>query len=368
MIKALLTCALLALSLPAVSQNPPCTCPCECPKPPPTAPPIEPATALKSHFGHYMWLDRNNTSPEIRAGHFKQIAALANEPNIKGVKLAIYWAHLESSPGDYSAGFRIIDEYLTHLAKHNKHLMLSVQDRAFGNYGTVLTNYVPAYIAHGAGYGMTKMSNGITARVWQAKTTDRLIALSKALAARYDPHPNFEMYQTEETAVGVKIGQDGYSYPNHATQIKRLMQESRKAWARTQVRLSANFFGTDSQMLDILRFCDEYDVAVGGPDVIPNQTIQANRLHEQYFKGKVVWVSEIQSPSLGGHEGTFTAKQLLDSAMQQSPSYVVWYRNTWSGGTAQRWDTGLLPYIRQVRGKVVMACPTNVKCATDLAK
>lgn len=371
MIRVLIGCALLALSLPAIAQEPPCTCTCQCqvPKPPttpPVTPPVEPPKAgMKWHPGHYVWLDRNNSTPEIRAEHYRQIGLLANEPTIKGIKLAIYWAHLEGAPGDYSAGFKIIDEYLAHLSKANKYLMLSVQDRAFGNYGTNLSQYVPGYIVNGSQYGMTKMANGVTARVWQAPTTDRLIALSKALASRYEKHPNFEMYQTEETAVSVPLNTDGYTYAAHATQIKRLMTESRKVWPTTQIRLSTNFFGSDSQMLDLLKFCDTLDVVVGGPDVIPNQTIQANRLYDQYFKGKLIWAAEVQSPSLGGHKGTFTAQQLYDSAMKQNPAYIVWYRNTWSGGTAQRWDTGLLPYIRSVSGKVVSACPANVSCAKN---
>lgn len=367
--KSLVALFLLALAIPAVAQEPPCTCTCACQvpvKPPPvvTLPPVEPPKAgMKWHPGHYMWLDRNNTTPEIRAGHFAQIAAIANEPAVKGIKLSLYWAHLEGAPGDYSAGFKIIDEYLTHLSKAGKYLMLSVQDRAFGKYGDNYLTYVPAYIVNGSQYGMTKMSNGITARVWQAATTDRLIALSKALAARYDRHPNFEMYQTEETAIAVASGTDGYSYLAHATEIKRLMSESRQVWPTTQIRLATNFFGSDAQMLDLLKFCDLIDVTVGGPDIIPNQSIQADRLHMQHFLGKMVWVSEVQSPSLGGHEGTFTAEQIYTNAMLRKPSYLIWYRNTWSGGAAQKWDTGLLPYIKSVAGRVVTSCPTNVQCA-----
>lgn len=367
--KSLFALCLLAIALPAFAQDIPYDCTCQVVAkptgtlPPPISPPVEPPKlGMKWHPGHYTWLDRNNSTPEIRAEHFRQIALLANEPTIKGIKLAIYWAHLEGVPGDYSAGFQIIDEYLTHLSKANKQLMLSVQDRAFGNYGTNLAAYVPAYIVTGSSYGMTKMANGITARVWQAPTTDRLIALSKALAARYDPHPNFEMYQTEETAVSVGTGTDGYSYASHGAQIQRLMVESRKAWPTTHVRLSANFFGSDSQMLELLKFCDLIDITVGGPDVIPTQTIQANRMYEANLLGQMVWASEIQSPSLGGHKGTFTPQQLYDSAMKQRPSYIVWYRNTWSGGAEQKWDTGILPFIRSISGRVVSTCPVNVVC------
>jgi hypothetical protein len=325
--------------------------------------PITSVIKVKWHPGHYMWLDRNNTSPEIRAGHMKQIDAIAYEPSVRGVKLALYWAALEPIEGDYSAGFRIIDEYLAKLKATNKYLILSVQDRQFGGYGTDLTGFFPAYIANGYGYGVTKMSNGITARVWQAKTMDRLIALSKALAARYDGHPNFEMYQTEETSIAVASGVDGYSISNLGVQIKRLIAASRPVWKQTNLRLPANFFGGDTQMMDLLQYCSTYNVAVGGPDTIPTQTIQADRLYMggagTDFRGIIPWVSEVQSPSLGGTKGTFTPKELYDNGMLRGPSHFVWYRNTWSGGDAQKWDTGILPFIKLIKGATKSTCPST---------
>lgn len=335
----------------------PTGCTCSCPVDPIPEPP-----KIKWHPGHYMWLDRNNSTPEIRAAHMRQIDAIANEP-LRGVKLSLYWAHLESSPGDYSSAYKIIDEYLARLKSKNKYLMLSIQDRQFGGYGADLTPFFPAYIVKDPKYGVTKMQNGITARIWQPATADRLIALSKALAARYDSHPNFEMYQMEETAVAVPIGKDGYTIDGHGREIRRLIAESKSAWKQTLLRLPANFFGSDTQMQELLAYCAANGIAVGGPDIIPNQTIQANRLYDRYFKGRLIWVAEVQSPSLGGHEGTFTAKQIYDSALKQGPSYFVWYRNTWSGGAPQKWDSGLLPFIRLVKGATNTVCPSSLNNA-----
>lgn len=315
---------------------------------------------LKWHPGHYMWLDRNNTSPEIRAEHFRQIDAIAADPSVRGVKLALYWAHLEGAPGDYSAGFRIVDEYLAKLKSTGKYLIFSVQDRQFGGYSD-LKAFFPAYIL-ASPYGVTKMTNGITARGWQAATMDRLIALSKAYAARYDGNPNFEMYQVEETAVGVPVGTDGYSIDAYGMQLKRLISASRAAWKSTLVRLPTNFFGSDAQMSDLLSYCNTFNVATGGPDIIPTQTIQADRLHLAKWTGIMAWVAEVQSPSLGGTKGTFTPDQIYTNGMLRKPSHFIWYRNTWSGGAEQKWDTGILPYIRKVSGKTVGACPSSLIC------
>jgi hypothetical protein len=326
-------------------------------------------SGVKWNPGHYMLLDGIKWSPESQAAHFKQIDAIASEPNIRGVKLWLFWGDVEKSKGDYSAGFKIIDDYLKKLAASgDKHLILSIQDRKFGGYPPDrLFEFFPQYILDGSEYGLTKMKNGITSRTWQAPTMDRLIAMSKAMAARYDGHPNFEMYQTEETSVAVPLNTDGYTIGTYAVQLKRLIDASAPQWNRTIVRLSANFFGGDGQMADLISYCAARGVAIGGPDVIPDQTIQANRVFAGIagggtdYRGVVPWISEIQSPSLGGHEGTFTPKQLYeDGSKQMRANYFVWYRNTYQGGPEQKWDTGILPFIRSIKGAATTACPSKL--------
>ncbi len=366
--RVLIAIVLLSLLTPALAQEPPCTCTCACqvpvkpasvPAPTPEPPKV---AGLKWHPGHYMLLDKIRTSAAIRAEHFAQIDAIANEPTVRGVKLWLFWGSVEPTEGDYSAGFAIIDAYLKKLSASNKYLILSVQDRIFGGYAPAEEPQIfPSYIV--TKYGKTVGTNVTTLRVWQPGPMDRYIAMVRALASRYEAHPNFEMLQAEETALSVPTGRDGYSLLAYGAQLQRLMTEARKVFPTTQVRLSINFYGSDQQTLEMLKFADLLDVAVGGPDVIPNQTIQANRLYEANLLGKMVWVSEVQSPSLGGHEGTFTPRELYDSAMKQSPAYIVWYRNTWSGGPAQNWDTGILPFIQSVKGVVVGTCPANVVCA-----
>lgn len=340
----------------AQTPSPVCTCPCECPKP---------TLRTKWHPGHYMFLDGNRTTPELRAAHLKQIDLIANEPTVKGVKLVLYWGAIEKAQGDYSAGFAVIDQYLAKLKATGKYLILSVQDRTFSGYlPAEVDQFFPAYIR--TQYGITKMRNGETLRSWLAPVMDRQIAMMKALAARYDSHPNFEMYQIEETAVAVTPGVDGFSLTAYGTQTKRLLSAARPAWTQTLVRLPANFFGSDAQMWDLLTHCTALPVAVGGPDVIPNQTIQADRLFMggapgSDLRGIIPWVAEVQSPSLGGHKGTFTPQQLYHNGMLRKPSHFVWYRNTWLGGTAQRWDTGILPFIKSVKGATVATCPSALK-------
>lgn len=330
-------------------------CACECPKPQ--------VPKLKWNPGHYMTLDSIRTSPDIRFSHFKQIAAIKTEPTVKGVKLWQYWGAVERAKGDYSAGFKIIDEYLAKLGP-DKHLILSIQDRIFGGYAPAdRGEYIPAWLQREQGYTERVYTSGrlTMARMWQAPTMNHYIAMLKALGARYNGHPNFQMMQVEETSVSMPPGADGYSMAAYGTQVRRMLQEVKPAWPNTILRLSTNFYGSDAQMEDMIRFCDTHDVAIGGPDIIPTETIQANRIYNAKLRGRMIWVAEVQQPSLGGKEGTFTPKQIYDTGMQSAPSHFLWIRNTWSGGAPQRWDSGILPFIRSINGAVNAACPANVE-------
>jgi hypothetical protein len=324
--------------------------------------------AFKFNPGHYMTLDGIKHSPEIQAERFRQIDAIANEPTIKGVALWIYWADVEKTPGDYSAGYALIDAYLKKLSSVNKRLMLSVIVRHFGGYDpNNLGMFFPQYIIQDSKYGTSKMRNGITTRSWQAPTMDRLIALSRALGKRYDSNRHFEMYQIDETSVAVPLGEQGYTIDAYSVQLKRFISAARSDWPHTMLRVQTNYFGSDKQMLDLIQYCATYSVAVGGPDVIPNQTIQANSIYNgdrgggKDLRGKLPFIAEIQSPSLGGHEGTFTPREIYEHALREvQPQYFVWLRNTYAGGPEQKWNTGILPFIRSVKGVVKSDCPTLI--------
>ena len=71
---------------------------------------------------------------------------------------------------------------------------------------------------------------------------DRLIALSQALAKRYDKHPLFEMIGFQETTFG--LPGSGFDLAAYHTQLERWFDASRKAWPHTQLRLNANYGGS----------------------------------------------------------------------------------------------------------------------------
>lgn len=343
------------------------------------APDAAAANGIKWHPGHYVALDgilRVGNQDSLSATHQAQIAQLRSEPTIKGVKIFVQWSALEGArPGDYAAGVALIQKYVDWVTAAGKQLWISFLHTQFGGYDPNNPQaFFPNYIVTDPAYGLTRLDNdrGIMARIWQQATMDRIIAQSAYYADRFDPNPRVEAIQIDETAIGITEGIDGFSNANVVTQYKRFYQAARVDWPNTGLRLTANYISGDQRMIDLISSCVPVACAIGGPDVIPSEDIQANRVFAGEtggvdYRGTLPFVAEIQSPELCGHEGCWTPKQLYDHAMYGNtaagiratqPRYFMWYRNTYYGGDPQKWATGILPFIRSINGAVYStACP-----------
>jgi hypothetical protein len=300
---------------------------------------------------------------------------VAGNPYIKGIKIDFNWAYFEKTAGDYSAGFAIVDAYLARLAQAPtaKSLILHMTERSFGN---PTTNVYPPYVIDNGWVavrpsGETWSGNlASAARMLQPEVMDRLIAMSRAYAARYDGNPRLAMYGLNETALGVQ----GFGYSNSAyyTQLKRWFTESKKVWTRTPLRLAANYTGSDGDMLALFDHATSTVVAggatIGGPDPelpLPDvsRTVQANRLFRGENggtdrRGVVPWVGEVQAMGLGTRY-TETPAEIFDYEYDvMRANYMIWLRNTWTGGDAQKWPA-ILAYINSIQGRIHTTLPTR---------
>ena len=266
---------------------------------------------IKWHPGHYVYLDDKvavNNIAQRRKAHFRQIDALNADPTVKGIKLNIYWAVLEGpKAGDYSQGFEVIDSYLEKLGslKIPRRLMVVIDDRAFSKYDSTrmdaIRSILPEYLftpAYNGGYvtGEGSGNLGLGARIWEKPVMDRLIALSQALAKRYDKHPLFEMVGFNETTWG--IPGSGLDRDAYYAQLQRWFDASKKAWAHTQLRLNANYLGPDATMRSLIDYTIKGGgVAVGGPDPeIAGRRVQANHV----FRGESGGERRFARPSCMG--------------------------------------------------------------------
>lgn len=355
--------------------------------------PVSPGsvTGIKWHPGHYVWMDPHSSQAAIMSA----IDSLSSETTVQGIQLEINWASLEgSTPGDYSNGFAIVDAYLAKLAslKVPKRLILGVNERKFGTPPAANTScadaaagLLPSYLAQLSDGGCVIAAPGaagslsVTARFWEPQVMDRLIALSQAYAQRYDQNPLVEMFfGNGETAVAVPPGTN-FTMPSYAVQLKRWFDASEKVWLHTQLRLAANYFGSDAQMVDLMTYASANGgVIVGGPDPeLPLPTItrpvQADELFRASaggtdFRGNVPWIGEVQGLGLG-YRFTQLPSEIYDFySNTMHASYMVWYRNAYLGGPSQMWDTGILPFIRSIQGKIYgAACPAiyQQRCNTN---
>jgi hypothetical protein len=378
-------------SVSALSNPPPPTNFCVNGKCTPKVASPGPTAGIKWHPGHYIWLDPHSS----QAAQFAALDSLSGETTVQGIQLLVNWAALEgSTPGDYSKGFALIDAYLAKLAslKVPKRLILGVNERSFGKppaAGTscadAASGLLPSYLASLSDGGCAIALPGaagslaVTARFWDAPVMDRLIALSQAYAQRYDQNPLFEMFfGNGETSVAAPPGSN-FTNAAYVVQLKRWFDASEKVWLHTQLRLAANYGGSDAQMLDLITYATANGgVIVGGPDPelpLPNitRTVQANQIFRAAaggtdFRGVVPWVGEVQEMGLGTKYTQTPSDIFTYDSNTMHASYMIWLRNTWLGGPAQMWSSGILPFIQSVQGKISWAdCPTiyQGRCNTN---
>lgn len=351
------------------------------------------ATAgIKWHPGHYVFIDPHTS----QANQLAALDALSSEASVEGIELLVNWKNLEgATAGDYSNGFAMVDAFLAKLGslKVPKRLILGVNERSFGKAppaGTdcadAASGVLPAYLASFSDGGCVIAAPGaagslaVSARFWEPAVMDRLIALSQAYAQRYDQNPLFEMFMGNgETAVAAPPGSN-FTTAAYITQLKRWFDASEKVWPHTQLRLAANYLGSDAQMLDLMSYASgNSGVIIGGPDPelpLPDITrkVQANEIFRAAqgggtdFRGTVPWVAEVQGLGLGLQFTQLPSDIYSYQTNTMHASYLIWYMNAYLGGPAQMWSTGILPFIQSIHGKVGYAdCPAiyNQRCNSN---
>jgi hypothetical protein len=295
----------------------------------------------------------------LRLRHFDEIA---DEPVVRGAQVRYEWGDLEKSKGAYD--FSIIERDLARLQSHGKHLVIQIMDRKFGKADpkTVL----PAYLLTDADYGggAAKTNSGFVARLWDPAVMDREIALFQALGRRFDAEPFVEGITGEETAMN--LGQtrpEGYTEAALAKQLGRWVTGVREAWPHTNVFLYTNFLG--KELPGVVKECARSRCGVGGPDVFPANDTAGDKIVKGAaggidYRGRIPVAYAVQEPELGGRKGTYTPAQLFDKAYNDlHANYIFWMRNLGSGGPEQKWNTGILPFLHSIDGKIHSECPSD---------
>lgn len=360
--------------------------------------------AIKFNPGHYAWYDaifykEPSRWSGKRSGLLSFIDSIANEPTIKGVQITVQWSVLEGdTAGTYTGftdsagnqlGFAFIDEVVSRLARYNKKLMLVLGSYQIGGFSApgelsfpkylMSTTYgtQQAYNASGYRYGgvvviptgsYSYLTNGeITPAFWESRIADRIIALQAAYGNRYNNNAVLEMWSPiSNLAFTTPYETFGYTRSATATQTARILSAARSAWPNTAVRLWLDYFDNDAGTAAVISHAASVKAAIGGNDVLPGEDVTADRVFNGEsggtdYRGVIPWVSNVAVPELCGKEGTYTASQLFIHAMDgnantgirpQRPQYMAWITSEACSGSAQRWSTGILPFIRSINGAV----------------
>jgi hypothetical protein len=318
--------------------------------------------------GHYMLVWLNDTPAQRQ----KEFDALAREPAVKGAQVRYPWAQLEPRKGEYD--FRAIEADLARLQANGKRLVILVLDRGFNIDRP--DRFIPEYLLKEPEYhgGAMKTKTGYGVRAWDAKVMDREIALFEALGRRFDGEPFVEAIGGDETAPA--IGQQrppDFSSEQLAKQLERWVRAVRAAWPHTLVLLYSNWL--PSKLKEVMDVCARSRCALGGPDVFPPPAkgTDGDRIVKGVggteYRGRVPIAYAVQPSSLG-IKHTYSPAELFAYAYDElQANYLFWIRNTAYGGPEQRWNTGILPFLRSINGKIHTECPASLEntCRTGEA-
>lgn len=328
-------------------------------------------SGVKWHPGHYAETQTYGAVPDA------VISDISRVPAIRGVTQRYNWSTLEPRRGEYN--FAAIYADIAKLRPHGKRLIVLFMDRSWSGDSSA---HLPAYLANESGTKgiYNHPVYGVAASIWKEPIMDRLIALNVALAEKFDKEPLFEGMRFEEITPGMTPGDSGvpadYTVPDMIRQWNRLATAAKQAWKQTNVFLNTNSLGGVEGPLEIIEHAYKVGgVGVGGPDVLPpgagDYQIAGDRVIARKpnsakgdnaaafvrdYRGELPISHSVQTPELGGKEGTFNPQQLADYAiLQQGETHMSWVV---APSTVKiNWQGAILPYLKASPRPTVQSCP-----------
>jgi hypothetical protein len=339
----------------------------------PKTTPLPPVDGIKWHPGHYAETQTYGGIPT------SVVNDIANVPMIRGVTQRYNWSQLEPSKDKYD--FRAIESDLAKLRTHKKYLIALIMDRSWSDPSKEPSNpknraHLPAYLGSGI---VDHPTYGHNAALWRPEVMERLMKLDEALGKRFDSEPLFEGVRYEEITPGLTVGNPGvprdYNVNTMIGQWLRFTTATRWHWHRTNVFLNTNTLGGVKGPLEVIKHAWQIGVGVGGPDVLPpgaadyqiagDRVIQMRpdksrkdptHLFIRDYRGEIPIAHSVQTPELGGKEGTFYPKQLADYAITQvGTTHMSWV--VAPSTVRVNWSKHILPYLKDKPRQTMQDCP-----------
>jgi hypothetical protein len=158
--------------------------------PPPVTPPPTTPTGFKGVFAF-------NTG---------NVATFATNPSIAGTELAYYWSQLEPTQGQYN--WSLIDNDMQAWVANRKKITLRVKTAGWTNWQPPYSQKgTPQYVFDQGVKYVTDPDKAIKPQYWSGAFLSNLATFVKALADRYDGHPNI-------LAIEIAVGDGGETKPS----------------------------------------------------------------------------------------------------------------------------------------------------------
>jgi hypothetical protein len=295
------------------------------------APSVQPRAGtgtVKWNPGHYVAFDTEAEDSEVHAG----LDEIQNLPFVKGIVLRAFWRQLEPQKDVYD--FSRIDRYLELAAAHKKRFGLLLTTKNF-RAGVAAPDYLRTPWFEGGIFEVTSFKGviGDNITLWNINTYYRLVRLVKALAARYDGNPWFEVLIINETAfsypvIPVTEAQRIGFYDN----LIRLDNVARQVFARTVVIQYVNFPPRHARR--VAQNLLDKGIGIGGPDVFLDDEDHEKLVYPliEPASGRVPVGMQVESDcyyarTLGGPWNPPPARELYDFARNRLHSnYIIWHR------------------------------------------
>ncbi len=322
--------------------------------------------AKKWHAGFWMSMPIDNTygPSKPQSARFGVYDSIANDSMIVGAVAAYRWSDLEGpTAGDYIAGFAKLHAEINKLKglAVPKRFFLRIYDLNYTSAGQ--RGAFPQYVID-SGLIVTGGAGGAEYWCrWNSGMMDHYIAMLQAYAAEFDSEDYFEgLYLIAETAMNLPASPGcGYSSAAFRAQLHRMEIAAAAAFQKSNVVESISW------LVDSQSDTDAYaasmktvPVGFGAPDILPQF------LAPVACSARTPWVYKSITGSSGGHDyrgelpiiynseidiyagslGNCTVAQVRDYANNVlHASHVFMAYNYYAGTAAQRWSTGIKPYI-----------------------
>ncbi len=282
-------------------------------------------TGMKYNPGHYISMNRYDKQAKMLE---------AVKPGVTGIQKRYMWITLEPTLGNYD--FSEIQSDLNLLSGQGMKLVVLLEDKTF-----VSDKPTPPYLWND--YTIpTRNGGGYIAKRWDPYVVRRMKALVQKLGERFDKHPNFEGIAFQESSLSISDFNQklyGYNATTYRDSIIEVLKSARASFPNSQVFWYMNFLEDRQDYIgDIAKAIQPYNIAMGGPDVLPDAWTLQTHCYPYYdqFKGKMTLFNSMQYDSYDhAHKDTsyptkyWTMGEMFRFARDQlHTSYLFWNRKT----------------------------------------